>query len=176
MSTRLGMAGWSLAGLSVAMFAASVALFLLPFRSSQWHQFSLTVSGMLVSMPFLTFPLVGALIASRRPHNPIGWILLAHGFLQMILSLFGYYSEYGLAVRISSVSSGDRRAGLVMWVPTVGLLGIYLPLLFPDGKLPSRRWRPLVWLSVCSDRVVSVTEGLTPGPSPIWRCTQPVRA
>jgi hypothetical protein len=90
---------WSLATFSMAMFSVSIALFVLA-RSAQvpssWSS-SLTASGMLVSVPFLAFPLVGALVASRRPHNPIGWICLAHGLLFMLLSLFDYYSEYGLA-------------------------------------------------------------------------------
>jgi uncharacterized membrane protein YhdT len=51
-----------------------------------------------------------------------------------------------------------------LWVPTVGLLGIYLILLFPDGKLPSKRWRPLPWFSGVMIVVLSITEGLAPGP------------
>jgi signal transduction histidine kinase len=160
---------WSLAALSVAMFVASVALFVLA-RSAQvpssWSS-SLTLGGMVVSVPFLAFPIVGALIASRRPHNPIGWICLAHGFLWMLLSVFDYYSEYGLA-RPGSVPFPAAIAGLSqwLWVPTVGLLAIYLALLFPDGKLPSRRWRPLAWLSGAVIVLLSVAEGLSPGPLP----------
>ena len=51
-----------------------------------------------------------------------------------------------------------------LWVPTVGLLGIYLILLFPDGRLPSKRWRPLAWLSGVMIVLLSITEGLAPGP------------
>jgi hypothetical protein len=50
-----------------------------------------------------------------------------------------------------------------MWVPAVGLLGTYVFLLFPDGRLPSRRWRPLAWLSGTVIVLVSVLVGLTPG-------------
>jgi hypothetical protein len=56
--------------------------------------------------------------------------------------------------------------GQWLWVPTVGLLAIYLALLFPDGRLPSRRWRPLAWLSGVVIVLVSVTQGLVPGPLP----------
>jgi signal transduction histidine kinase len=149
------------------MFLTSVALFVLA-RSAQapssWGS-SLTVGGMLVSVPFLTFPVMGALIASRRPHNPIGWICLLHGFLWMLLNLFDYYSEYGL-VKPGSVPFPAAVAGLGewLWVPTVGLLAIYLVLLFPDGKLPSRRWRPLAWLFGAVIVLLSVAEGLSPGP------------
>jgi signal transduction histidine kinase len=158
---------WSLAGLSVAMFVASVALFVLARGAqvpSSWSS-SLTLSGMLISVPILAFPIVGALIASRRPHNPVGWICLADGFLLMLLGLFDYYSEYGLA-RPGSVPFPAAIAGLSLWlwVPTVGLLVIYLVLLFPDGKLLSRRWRHLAWLSGAVIALLSVAEGLAPGP------------
>jgi hypothetical protein len=51
-----------------------------------------------------------------------------------------------------------------LWVPTVGLIGIYLILLFPDGRLPSKRWRPLVWFSGALIVLESAAIFLTPGP------------
>jgi hypothetical protein len=115
---------------------------------------------------FLAFPIVVALIAARRPRNPIGWILLADGLLWMFLGMTDYYSIYGVA-RPDSVPF-PVAVGTIgnqwLWVPTVGLLGIYLILLFPDGKLPSKRWRPLAWFSGVMIVVLSITEGLAPGP------------
>ena len=109
---------------------------------------------------------MGALIASRRPENPIGWICLAVGLLFMLLGMIDYYSIYGVAspgsvpfpVAIGTLSNQW------LWLPTVGLLGIYLLLLFPDGRLPSRRWRPLAWFSGAVIVLLSVAEGLAPGP------------
>ncbi len=159
---------WSLAGVSVAMFLASAALYVLA-RSAQspsnWVSVD-TVSGLLSFVPFLAFPLVGALIASRRPHNPIGWICLADGFLWMFIDMTDYYSIYGVASPGSvpfPVAIGTL-GNQWLWVPTVGLLGIYLLLLFPDGRLPSTRWRPLAWFSGAVIVLLSVTEGLAPGP------------
>jgi hypothetical protein len=160
---------WSLAGLSMVMFVASVALYVLarsaPIPSSLVA--SRTVIDLLISVPVLAFPVVGALIASRRPHNPIGWICLADGFLWMLLGLFDYYGVYGL-VRPGSVPFPVviYALGQWLWVPTVGLLAIYLVLLFPDGRLPSRGWRPLAWLSGAVIVLMSVTQGLVPGPLP----------
>jgi signal transduction histidine kinase len=54
--------------------------------------------------------------------------------------------------------------GQWLWVPAVGLLGIYLLLLFPDGRLPSRRWRPLAWLYGVVILLLSVSVGLAPEP------------
>src|SRR5919112_6136238 len=141
---------WSLAGLTLAMFVASVVLYVLVRSAhvpSNWGA-DLSVGGLLGFMPFLAFPLVGALIASRRSHNPIGWILLADGLLWTFIDMSDYYSVYGVA-QPGSVPFPVAIAGLNnwLWVPSVGLVGTYLLLLFPDGKLPSRRWRPLAWLS-----------------------------
>ncbi len=158
---------WSVAALSLAIFVATVALFVLtrsapvPSGSSA----SRTVLDLLVSVPVLAFPIVGALIASRRPRNPVGWICLADGLLWMLLGLFDFYSVYGLA-RPGSVPFPAAVAGLGewLWVPTVGLLVIYLVLLFPNGRLPSRRWRALAWISGVVIVLESAGSGLSPGP------------
>jgi hypothetical protein len=68
---------WSLAGLCVTMFLASAPLYVLARSArvpSSWGA-DLSVGGLLGGGLFLIFPLVGALIAARRPRNPIGWIL-----------------------------------------------------------------------------------------------------
>ncbi len=133
---------WPLAGLSVVMFVATVALTISSLYMAPATQPSSTggtLGDLLLWLPFLAFPIVGALIASRRPENPIGWICLAAGLFWMLIFLWGSIS--------SSVSAPVMIDALTqwLWVPPVGLLGIYLILLFPDGKLPSRRWRPLAW-------------------------------
>src|ERR687893_2216715 len=137
MSTRAASwLAWSLAALSVAMFLASVALYVLT-RAAQAEApsssvASRTVIDQLVSVPVLAFPIVGALIASRRPHNPIGWICLADGFLWMFLSMIDYYGVYGLAKPGSVPFPVVTYAlGQWLWVATVGLLAVFLVLLFP---------------------------------------------
>ena len=159
---------WSLAALSMVMFLASVAFFVLTRAAQAEAPSSLVTSrsiiDLLVSVPFLAFPIVGALIASRRPHNPIGWICLAVGLLWMLLGLFDYYGVYGLA-KPDTVPFPVVIYALVqwLWLPTVGLLAIYLVLLFPDGRLPSRRWRPLAWLSGAVIVLLGVDSVLAPG-------------
>jgi hypothetical protein len=156
---------WALAGLSFAMFAASVVLYAL-IRSVQEPGglgAGRTVLDLLVSVPVLAFPFVGALIVSSRPGNLIGWICLVDGLLWTLLGLIDYYSVYGLD-EPGSVPFPAAVAGLSLWlwVPTLGLLVIYLALLFPDGRLPSRRWRPVAVFSGAVIASFSVTEGLNP--------------
>jgi len=155
---------WSLVGLSLAMFIANIVLYVLA-RSVQVPGTGGAVVNVLVYVPYLAFPIVGALIASRRPENPIGWICLADGFLWMFLNMADLYITYAFA-RPGSVPFPVTIYALTawLWVPAVGLLGVYLVLLFPDGRLPSRRWRPLAWLSGAVMVLVSVVITLFPGP------------
>jgi hypothetical protein len=170
MSTRTASwLAWSLAALSMVMFLASVAFFVLTRAAQVEAHSSLVTSRSIIDLllffvPFLAFPLVGALIASRRPNNPIGWICLAVGFLWMLLGLFDYYGVYGLA-KPDTVPFPVVIYAMVewLWLPTVGLLAIYLVLLFPDGRLPSRRWRPLAWLSGLVIALLGVDSVLAPG-------------
>jgi hypothetical protein len=115
---------------------------------------------------FLAFPIVGALLASRRSRNPIGWICLISGLFWMLIIVSEGYSTYGLTVPDSVPFPVTINALLYawLWVPTVGLIGIYLILLFPDGKLPSRRWRPFAWFAGVVIVLESVIVFLTPGP------------
>ena len=159
---------WSLAGLSFALFAATIALYI-PARSveapSPWGTGG--DSGQLISLlPFLAFPVVGALIASRRPKNPIGWICLSIGIFWMLAEVATAYGVYGLVARPGSVPFPAEVGSLgeSLWAPALGLLGTYLILLFPDGRLPSRRWRPVAWLSGAVIVVASAGVALVPEP------------
>src|SRR5215218_8334840 len=141
---------WSLAALSVIMFIAAIALHVLARSldsAGEWSALG-AVGQVLGFLPFLAFPLVGALVASRRPRNWVRWILLADGLLWTFGSVLDSYRIYGLA-RPGSVPFQVAVHALSqwLWVPAVGLFAVYLILLFPDGRLPSRRWRPLAWFS-----------------------------
>jgi hypothetical protein len=159
---------WSLGALSVVMFVAAVVLFFVT-RSvqppSSWGTGGLS-AVLIFLLPFLAFPLVGALIASRRPENPIGWICLAVGFFWMLNSMTSAYGVYGMVANPGSVPLAAQVGSLGewLWVPAAGLVGSYLILLFPDGKLLSRRWRPLAWLSGAVTVLLSLSILLTPGP------------
>jgi hypothetical protein len=157
---------WSLAGLTFAMFVAIIPLWFLARGSdlpSSWGA-DLSVGSLVGGVLFLAFPLVGALIASRRPNNAVGWLCLAIGLLWTLGGMLDYYSYYGAATP-GSVPFPIAMAAISdwIWVPAIGLLGTYVLLLFPDGRLPSRRWRPLAWLSGAVILLLSVGVMLAPG-------------
>jgi hypothetical protein len=107
----------------------------------------------------ISFPVVGALIATHRPRNPIGWLFCAVGVFQGLLIAAEAYSDYALRIAPGTVPGGPLANWVAQWVwaPSVGLLYTFVLLLFPDGRLPSPRWRPVAWLSGLS---IVLTAGL----------------
>ena len=85
----------------------------------------------------LAFSTVGALVAAKRPGNPIGWLLLGSVLC---------YAIGGAGVTVAGPPL-IAWAGAWAWGVGVGLAVVTL-LLFPDGRLPSRRWRPVLWVAV----------------------------
>jgi hypothetical protein len=90
----------------------------------------------------ISYAPVGALIASRHPANPVGWLLCLFG-LAISLSYFGAeYAIYTLLAQPGSLPAGEAAAWIVSWIlPVIIGLSIFPLLLFPTGRLPSRRWR-----------------------------------
>jgi hypothetical protein len=88
MSTRTASwLAWPLAGLCVAMFLASIVLHVLAHSSQEPTSTGDTLSELLIFLSFLAFPMVGALITSRHPKNPVGWICLAVGLFWTLIFL-----------------------------------------------------------------------------------------
>jgi len=100
----------------------------------------------------VSFSVVGALIASHRPENPIGWIFLAEGFCYGLLAAGDQYAIYALLTNPGALPLGAEASWLGQWIwaPGLGLSLVFLPLLFPDGHPPSNRWRPVAWLGALS--------------------------
>ena len=94
-------------------------------------------------------PTVGALIASRLPTNPIGWIFCGMGLLYTARRFTEAYADYAL-IENFAFPGGEYAAWFSSFVWFAGLLlaGVFLMLLFPDGHLLSRRWRIVAWMAV----------------------------
>jgi hypothetical protein len=139
---------WPLCLLCVALAAACLIFRLL--NGHTLYEMVLTDSPTTVALATLivSFSVVGALIASHRPENPIGWIFLAVGCFQGLLSAADQYAIYALLTNPGALPLGAEASWLGQWVwaPGLGLILVFLPLLFPDGHSPSHRWRPVAWL------------------------------
>jgi len=112
----------------------------------------------------LLFPLVGAVIASRGAGGAIGWICLVIGLAVAATGLSERYAVHALVIEPGSLPAGEFAAylGSWSWVIFIGLIGVFLVLLFPDGKLPSPRWR---WLAlIASGGMAAAIVGIALGP------------
>lgn len=156
--------GLALAQLAVVvvLVAASVVLFV---RSS--GAVDRTASEVGDAVVFLVAgvitPLLGVLLAVRRPSNPIGWLFLAGGVAGAYATFCYAYGEHGLVAHRGSLPAADW----VLWSGAVGLAAFYLPgvfglLLFPNGTLVSRHWRSVVWIAVAAMTVELISVLLSP--------------
>ena len=128
-------------------------------RRLMWLSAAAIVVGIVVSLVFslsagrdngdwvfaiglLIFPAVGFLVVSRRPRNTLGWLMVSMGFVAASpLAGYGAYAiEHDLPLGPLALALDSPS-----WVPFIGISG-YLLLLFPDGHLPSPRWRWFAWL------------------------------
>ena len=120
--------------------------------------------AILTGIVSLVYPTIGALIVSRLPRNPIGWIFCGVGLLYQIQHLTLAYSAYALSGKLA-LPWGEYVAWFSTWVGFAGLIlaGVFLMLLFPDGRLLSRRWRIVAWAAVLGATLAALTDGFYPG-------------
>jgi hypothetical protein len=142
--TLLLVAGW----LIVPLYIAGVcAYYLLTISTGFWDDDPVVdnVAGVMLSVGFGAFAVVGALLVVRRPTNAIGWILAAVGLMVSIFNAGGGYATYVMATRgqPDALAVFGAWAANCYWFLMLALALIYLPMLFPDGRLLSRRWLPV---------------------------------
>ncbi len=147
-ATRKPLVAWSLTGSVLVVLAA--ALVLLGLNASRLNASRLDAGQIglygLLSVGVLAYAGAGSLIARRVPGNAIGWLLGLAGLSLTVAMLTEQYALYGLATAPGAVPAA-KVAG-VLSAATVALTVILLfvlVLLFPDGRLPSPRWRPVLW-------------------------------
>jgi hypothetical protein len=150
---------WSLCLLCMALAVASLILTL--FNGRTLSEIFLALDGPTIGSLVtwtVSFSVVGALIASHRPENLMGWIFLAIGFFYGLLIAGEEYAIYALLTNPGSLPFGAELSLLAKWIwaPGLGLILVFLPLLFPDGRPPSRRWRPVGWLGGLSIGLICV--------------------
>jgi hypothetical protein len=147
-------ASWALFAAYVVIAALTLAVVALGGGDAE--------DGFLVAA-LVGFAVVGRVVTARRPGNPVGWILAG---IAVAFGAQGLSEGY-----VASASPGDSLFALELvgwfsdwvWYVWLVLVAIALPLLFPDGKLPSLRWRPVAWAGVAGAVGGVLANALKPG-------------
>jgi len=168
-ATRLA---WSLWVACVALIALSLLLDFLRTEMFLSYPWQIQIQGrhlyplyaVLTAMLSLVYPTIGALIVSRFPKNPIGWIFCGVGLVYQLHHFALAYSNYAVAENFA-LTWGEYAAWFSTWIEFAGLIlaGVFLMLLFPDGRLRSRRWRIVAWTAVLGAALAALADGFYPG-------------
>jgi signal transduction histidine kinase len=145
---------WAIAAASAALIGASIVISF--FAGSEDAAFDF--GGVFFSLAFVAFGVVGALVASRQPGNLMGWL-----FLVMSLATGLQLLADGYARVEPRLPGFEWAAWFANWAWVVGLAGLpFVLLLFPSGRLLSRRWRPVVWINGAALAVLALSQALSP--------------
>jgi hypothetical protein len=151
---------WSVSALSLALAALSFLLIALNLSlNTPVYFYWLEPATIAVG-----YSVIGAIIASRLPSHPIGWICCAIGVMAAVESFSSEYALYALlAPHPEPLLGGKVMAWLSIWVWILmfGLI-VFLLLLFPTGRLPNSRWRPFAWLSAALTLVAAILMAILP--------------
>jgi hypothetical protein len=143
-----------LATATFLIVVADAVLIALPRTTGSPELFGLPGMGVISGVVFAS---LGVAIALRQPRNSIGWIFLACGMFTALLEPASEYGWYALMERDGMLPGGDWAIWLTALALPLGLGPIltYVLLVFPNGQLPSARWRPVAWYTVASLVAVS---------------------
>jgi hypothetical protein len=151
---------WSACACSLALTALTVLLIVLLLRSDTpiyyyWLETSMVAVG---------YSTVGAIVASRLPASPIGWLFCAIGLIFGVSHFSAEYAAYALLAPSGSLPAGEAFSWLTSWVWVNGLaLIVFLDLLFPNGRLPSARWRWFARFTAIVLLPAAILAALSPG-------------
>jgi hypothetical protein len=157
---RLG-PGLVAAAMVVVYVTCAFLIQLFNARSGRFSEDPAGNVGLLLA--FSAYMATGVLIILRRPGNAMGWILSSIGLLVMIGALAGEYVAYVLEAGMVDAPALIPAAWLAewYWFPTLALVLLFTPLLFPDGTPVSRRWRPVLWAGMAVTGVITVMAALS---------------
>ena len=112
---------------------------------------------------FSLFAAVGALLVAKRPDNPIGWIMSADALIVGIFPACESYAAYVMSTsgQPDALAVVGAWANSWYWYVLLALTFIYLPLFFPDGRLPSRRWLPVAVVPAIGVAGIAILGALT---------------
>jgi hypothetical protein len=169
---------WSLCGLTIALLLTVTVIAIIDPNSSSPATPKPTgpapgdevapgtlVFGLITVVVCAAFALAGAVVATRRPRNPVGWLLCSVG-LSLGLTAFGDTFYWHLAFGREVAPAGAKWFAWIeswSWIPAMVPLSCLIPLLFPTGAPPSPRWRVVGWAGVGAAVVMIIGTAFTPG-------------
>jgi hypothetical protein len=146
---------WAICGLTLLVLALSMLLIFLGWSTPLPGGLTPWRDQIVVSLGIIGAPILGGLIASRLPRNAYGWLWLGFGSALASQSLAMSYEAYTLVVEPESLAALRTISPVLELGAQVALTLVpLLLLLFPTGRLPSRRWRPLPWISTTAGAVL----------------------
>src|ERR671916_1163337 len=147
---------WSLCTLTIVL-VAFVVVFAVFYRDN--------LRGLAILLAVVSNALVGAVLASHRPRNPVGWFFVFGAASFAVSEATFRHAVYGLVIDPGSLPLARAMAwpATWLWVPGVVLVLFFLPLYFPNGRLLSLRWRPVVWLAIFVSGAAVVIWAFYPG-------------
>jgi signal transduction histidine kinase len=160
---------WSMCAVCVALIALALFPIFLDFVTPE--SILLPLAGrpssgfaVLTGVLSLAYPMVGALIASRLPSNPIGWIFCSVGLLYTAQRFSLAYADYAVVENLA-LPAREYAAWFSTLVDFTGLVlaGVLVMLLFPDGRLLSRRWQLVAWMAVLGAVLTALYDAFYPG-------------
>jgi hypothetical protein len=150
---------WSLWAIAFALTGLSLLLHFLNLSHPGTHVFDWWLGNSLVVIDAT----VGAIVASRRPENLVGWLLCLSGVALSTSNFASQYAIYALLAEPGLLPAGEAMAWIAAWqLPIMIGLQVSYFLLFPTGRLPSRRWRPVAWLTVAFVSVGVILAAFSP--------------
>jgi hypothetical protein len=153
---------WIMWALSIALTVLSLWLLIVNLTHPSVPVYLYWAEDTLLAVGYST---VGAVAASHRPSNPVGWVLCSIGLSWGVAHFTSEYATYALLAAPGTLPAAEAAAWIYswVWVPGLGFI-VFLPLLFPSGRLPSPRWRPFAWFSVLLVTVGTILAAFSPGP------------
>lgn len=157
----LSVTAWLAAGAAALLAIAEIGL---SMRDPQVGFLGTAIHDGIWVVAFVVFATVGALIVSRVPTHSVGWMFIGIGVMFNVVLVL---QRYGINASAEGKTPEPWVAWFTnwLWAPPLLAIATFVPLYFPDGRLPSPRWRVVSWLSALVIGLVSIIGAFRPGPS-----------
>lgn len=154
---------WCLWIISLILLAIAISL---PFATNPEAFAANFLINVMGTPALIAYATIGAVISARRPRNPIGWIFSGTALLVTLGAASEEYARYALIAQPGASPGGLVLAWLSAWTQNLGffLMFTFLLLLFPDGRLPSKRLRITAWLASLAVVIVAIFDAFKLGP------------